>query len=268
MFSILGPGGIAARRILLDHLLSNQLNDVEELRFSLRALFQRRLDECENEIVPETNKNENFIHEKYIKYSLYPLYIDWKKIEGNESEFYMTLAHFGYFGAHIYSTFKSLYPGLKTKNIINVFSLFTKEFLENPKNKTEEMAKEAEKFMALLPELKTMFSLIKNKVIMYKEVPMYLMIFKIYEIYYIFTNEKKKIIDLLKNEYLLISYITEEEYKEIYEEHFQGKVSQVFSEIVKKFDKMYEIPKSKNGFINHLKIIFQDVKKRNENNEI
>lgn len=259
MFSSFG-GRDETRRLLFTRILAGQLNNVEELQFSLRELFQRRMEECENEIVIETNKNKNYLHEKDMNYKLYPLYINWKKIEANENEYYLALVHFGYFGANIYSTFKELYPGLKVKNIFFTFASFIQEFLNNPKNTSQEMTKEVEKFMSMLPELNIIYSLIKNKILMYKEIPMFLIILKIYEIYSIF-NKGKGIVDLLKNEYLLVSYMTEDEYKEIYSEHFSGKVCKIFKEIVKKFDRNYELPKTREKYINHLKILFQKFEK-------
>ena len=222
-----------------NNLLSGQINDIEELQLRLRGYFQRRLEECENEIVPETNTNKNFLHEKDIKFKLYPFYINWKKVEQNESEYYLTLAQFGYFGVSVYSIFKEIYPGMKTNNMFFIFASFIYEYLNNPNKSKEDIQKEVKEFIEKLPELKKIYSLIKNKIIMFKEVPMYLMILKIYEIYMI--------------------------YNQLFTEHFSGKVNHVFKNITRTFGKKFEFPISKEQFTNHLKYIYQSINNPNNN---
>ena len=247
-----------------NNLLSGQINDIEELQLRLRGYFQRRLEECENEIVPETNTNKNFLHEKDIKFKLYPFYINWKKIEKNESEYYLTLAQFGYFGVSVYSIFKEIYPGMKTNNMFFIFASFIFEYLNNPNKSKEDIQKEVKEFIEKLPELKKIYSLIKNKIIMFKEVPMYLMILKIYEIYMIYNNDKN-INEHLKYEYMFIKYLTDEEYNQLFTEHFSGKVNHVFKNITRTFGKKFEFPISKEQFTNHLKYIYQSINNPNNN---
>lgn len=245
-------------------LLSGQINDMEELQLRLRGFFQRRLEECENEIVPETNTNKNFIREKDMKYQKYPFYINWKKVEANENEYYLTLAQLGYFGASIYSIFKNIYPGMKTDNIFYIFSSFIYEYLNNPDKEKDNIQKEIKEFIEKLPDLETIYSLIRNKIIMFKEVPMYIMILKIYEIYMLY-NEDERINDHIKYEFMLINYLLDEEYNQIFDEHFSGKVNHIFKNIVKTFGKKYELPTSKGLYINHLKYIYQSI--NNQDND-
>ena len=51
------------------------------------------------------SNNKNFMKEKNIKYNLYPLYINWKKIETKESNnnYFNIYKLYGYFGSAIYS---------------------------------------------------------------------------------------------------------------------------------------------------------------------
>ena len=234
-------------------ILSSQFNDIEELQFRLRSYFQRRLEECDNDIVQDTNMNPNFLHEKDMKFNLYPLYINWKKIEKNENEYFLSLSKFGFFGASIYSNFKSNYPGLELKSIFFIFTSFIYEFL-NDKNEIQKKIKE---FFMVLPDLKIIYSLIKNKIIMFKEIPMILIVLKLYEIYYIKNKNKEIVTGILKHEFLLINYLTEEEYSQSFSENFTGKVNSVFKNITKTHGKLYSLSSSKEAFIKHLKFVFQ-----------
>ena len=241
-------------------ILSSQFNDIEELQFRLRSYFQRRLDECDNEIIPETNMNPNFLHEKDMKFNLYPLYINWKKIEKNDDEYYFSLSKFGFFGASIYSNFKPSYPGLELKNIFFIFASFIYEFLNNKK----EILKKVKEFLMQLPDLKIIFSLIKNKIIMFKEIPMILMVLKMYEIYYIKNKNKDVINEILKHEFLLINYLSNEEYTQVFSENYAGRVNNVFKNITKTHGKIYALSSTKDSFINHLKFVFQSCNKDNK----
>lgn len=261
MFATLGTRG-SVREIFFRHLISGQFTNLDQLQLTLQLLYERRLEqreEEEEETIVSRNNNPNFLKEKDINYKNYPLYLNWKKIESNESEFYLTLSHFGYFGAHIYSTFKTDYPRLKTKNIFETFATFIKDFINEPKKVKE--------FIDKLPKLKEISEIIKDKTVLFKEVPMFLIVLKILEIYWINKkNEKKEeLVEVLKNEYLLISYLSEEEYKNLFDEYFKGKTHKIFKELGKKYGKIYFLPKSKNQFFEHLKFIFQNKDKENFN---
>ena len=49
------------------------------------------------------------MQEKYMDFRLYPFYINWKKIEANDSGYYRILVHDGLFGTAIFSAFKEKY---------------------------------------------------------------------------------------------------------------------------------------------------------------
>jgi len=249
----------------ISHSQTNLLN----IRYEIARYFQRHIEECEDLIVPETNNNPNFMHEKDMKFNLYPLYINWKQIEANENNYYDMFVHFGYFGASIYSTFKDIYPNVTNKNIIYLFSYFCYDFLVNENEEQEKNDKELIFFIPKLPETKIIYKLIKKKVIMFKEIPIYLIILKIYEIYFLYKNEEKNIIDLLKYQYLLMTYLTDDEYQEIYQNHFKGKVSSIFKKLVYLIGNQLELPNTKNKYINHIKLIYQTINKniKEENKE-
>lgn len=249
------------------NLFSRDVTNDELFQLSLRLYYERHLEECEDQIVPELNNNPNFMHEKDMKYRLYPFYINWKKVEANKSDYFQVFVHLGFFGAAIYSTFKEIYPSMEMKNIFHIFSSFCYEFLMNENNK-EEYENEAEVFILHLPNLEDIFSLIKDKIIMFKEVPMFIMVLKIFEIYFLFKNEIESLLELLKYEYLLVSYLTDEEYKEIFQKYFKGKVNQIFKKLVEAIGVQFELPNSKKKFNNHLKYIFQGLKESiSEDNE-
>ena len=244
-----------------NELISRSETNLINIRYELARYFQRHIEECEDLIVPETNNNPNFMHEKDMKYNLYPFYINWKKLEANENNYYDMFVHFGYFGASIYSSIKDIYPNITKTNIIYLFSSFCYDFLVNENQEQEKNEKELTSFLTQLPENKIIYKLIKKKIIMFKEIPIYLLILKIYEIYFLYKIQESKLLELLKYQYLLISYMTDEEYKEIYQNHFKGRVSSLFRKLVGVFGKQLELPITKNKFINHIKYIYQSINK-------
>ena len=98
---------------------------------------------------------------------------------------------------------------------------------------------------------------------MFKEIPMYILILKIYEIYYIYDKEKQKLVELMKYQYLLISYLKDNEYKKLFEKNFGEKIKSVFDKIVDTLGKKYELPNSKKKYINHIKFIYKSLNQKN-----
>ena len=50
---------------------------------------------------------------------------------------------------------------------------------------------------------------------------------------------------LLTYQYLLMTYLTDEEYQEIYKDHYKGKVSSIFKKLVELIGKQIELPSTK-----------------------
>jgi hypothetical protein len=207
------------------------------------------------------------MHEKDMKFNLYPLYINWKKIEANENNYFDMFVHFGYFGASIYSTFRKIYQNITNKNIIYLFSSFCYDFLVNQNEDQEKNEKELTLFISNLPEINIIYKLIKKKIIMFKEIPIFLIIIKIYEIYFLYKDHEDKIIELLKYQYLLLTYITDDEYNEIFQTHYKGKVSSIFRKLVSLIGNQLEFPNTKKKYINHIKYIYQSINKNNKDND-
>ena len=246
--------------ILYNRILPGRMANIEELQFHLRRLFLRHIEEREDEQIKEENSNPNFMLEKDMNFRLYPFYINWKKLEENESGYYRIFVHFGYFGASIYSSFKERYPSLDVNNILHVLASFIPEYLLSNDNKTETSEKIIKEFFEKIPKLDDICELIQKRIIMFKEVPMILLILKIYEINYLIEKKKEECEKVLKNQYLLGSYLNNNEYKEICETHYKGKISKAFKKIVETHGKDYEFPKTKPKFINHIKLIYKKIK--------
>ena len=70
----------------------------------------------------------------------------------------------------------------------------------------------------------------------------------------------KKDVFVLKSEYLLGTYLEENEFKEIFQTHYKGKINKTFKKIVEKHGKDYELAKSKAKFFNHIKLIYKKIK--------
>jgi len=250
--------------------ISRSQTNLVNIQFDFIRYFQRHIEECEDQIVPELNNNPNFMHEKDMKFNLYPFYINWKLIEANEYNYFDVFVHFGYLGASVYSSLRDIYPKITNENIIFIFSTFCYDFLVSENEDDQEKNdKDLITFIHKSPEINQIYNLIKKKIIMFKEIPIFLIILKIYEIYYLYKDERIKIIDLLKYQYLLISYMTDDEFNEIYQEHFKGKVSSIFRKLVNLIGKQLELPNTRKKYINHIKYIYQDINKniQEEKNE-
>ena len=139
--------------IFYSRLFPGRFSNIEQLQFRLRRYFQRHLEEREDEQIKEDNSNPNFMLEKDINFRLYPFYINWKKLEANESGYYRIFVHFGYFGASIYSSFKEEYENLDVKNILYVLSSFVSEYLLSNDNKNETTQKTIKEFFEKIPHI-------------------------------------------------------------------------------------------------------------------
>ena len=260
MFRTLERLHLRPSEVIFTHILTNHLQNLEEFRSPLR-FFQRYIDEREDEQYKEEKTNDNFMQEKYMDFRLYPFYIDWKKIEENKTGYYRILVHFGYFGAAVFSSFKEKYQRLDVENIIYILAGFISEYLlKKEEDKTEALKKTIIDFFERMPNLDKIYELIEKKVIMMKEVPLLIIILKIYEIDFILKKSNDNIEKVLKYEYLLLTYLDDEEYKEIYNSNFKGKVSKIFKKIVEEHGKNFVLAKSKMKFINNIRAIYKTIK--------
>ena len=268
---------IIPREILISRLLLNPFSDLGNFHFPIRRIFMRYVEEREDEeYKEETSENPNFMQETNMKFRLYPLYINWKKIEHNEQGYYRVFLRYGYFGSAIFSSFKDKYPSLDAKNMFSVLAEFISEnfFKKNINNSlqdnkndniNEEEDKKVREFFDKLPKINDIINLIENKIIMMKEVSLLILILKIYEIYFIINKYNNDIINVLKYEYLLLSYLSDEEYKDLYNNHFKGKISKIFKKISETNGKNYILPKTKLKFVNHIKSVYKSNNNKTNN---
>ena len=268
---------IIPREILISRLLLNPFSDLGNFHFPIRRIFMRYVEEREDEeYKEETSENPNFMQETNMKFRLYPLYINWKKIEHNEQGYYRVFLRYGYFGSAIFSSFKDKYPSLDAKNMFSVLAEFISEnfFKKNINNSlqdnkndniNEEEDKKVREFFDKLPKINDIINLIENKIIMMKEVSLLILILKIYEIYFIINKYNNDIINVLKYEYLLLSYLSDEEYKDIYNNHFKGKISKILKKISETNGKNYILPKTKLKFVNHIKSVYKSNNNKTNN---
>ena len=237
-----------------------RISNIEELQFRLRRYFRRHIEECEDEAIIEeennANTNPNFMKEQDMNFRLYPFYINWKKLEANEPSYYRTFIHFGYFGASVYSSFKEKYPNLSLDNILFVLSSFISEYLLSKDNKDEASQKVIKDYFEKIPNLDDICELIKKKIIMLKEVPMILLVLKIYEINYMIQKDNVELEKVLKAEYLLGTYLTDEEYNDV-NKHYKGKINKLFKKLVEENGKEYKLPKTKEQYFNHIKYVYK-----------
>jgi hypothetical protein len=240
-----------------------RIYNIEVFQSRLRNLLRRHILEHEEETILleeeiKTNYNPNFMKEKDINFRLYPFYINWKKLEANELDYYHIYIRYGFFGAALYSSFNEKMPlfSLTLKNIIYILSSFVQDYLFKKDNKEESIQKKIKDFFEIIPNLDDLCKLIKKKIIMMKEVPLILIILKIYEINYLIDKNYKDMEKLLKSEYLLGTYLNNEEYSDIYKSNFKGKVNQIFIKIANEKGKEYALPKTKEKLNNHIKYVY------------
>ena len=169
------------------------------------------------------SNNENFIKEKDIKFNLYPLFINWKKIESKslENNYFKIFKLFGYFGEAIYEILRETLPKVDNndyytyKNFLNELSKLYKKELKKEEIETNNFYKK------IISVNEDVVSLVKNKIIIFKEIPIFLIIFKIYQSIYISLNDKKNSIDSLKYQFIILSYIKNDEYDIIYNKYLK-----------------------------------------------
>ena len=238
------------RRLFYNRIFSGHISNIEELQQRLRRYVEINLENQEDAYEEETQPNPNFMLEKEINYKLYPLYINWKKLEANESGYYYVFAKYGYFGVAVYSIFEEMYPDLNESNVFHSLASVVSEYLFC-KEKSENVKKFIHMFFEKIPDLEKIYEIIQKKILLIKEVPVILLILKIYEIYFLLNDNKKEMGNLLKNMYLITSYLTEEEYNKIYNKNYKGKISKIFQKVVDSNGKEYELPKSKQKLISH-----------------
>ena len=90
-----------------------------------------------------------------------------------------------------------------------------------------------------------------------KEVPLIFIILKIYEINFLIQKNHKEIEKILKSEYILGKYLNNNEYNDIYKNHFKSKVSKIFMKIADENGKEYSLPKTKERLFNNIKYIYK-----------
>ena len=268
MFSRLNESS-GMRELFYTRIFSGSISNIEELRLRLRSYFERHIisgEDSDDEL--ETNTNPNFMKEKDINYRLYPIYINWKKIEANEQGYYKVFARYGYFGVAIYSAFKEIYPNLNVDNMLFSLASFVSEYIFSKEIKSESVQKAIKNFFEKIPDLEKISELLKNKMLLLKELSVIFLVLKIYEIYFLKNQKYDELKLTLKYIYLIGNYVTEEEFKDIYRRNYKGKINKIFK-TVSSNGKEYELQKTKRKLFIHIKMIFNKNKeqfKLNNNN--
>ena len=213
------------------------------------------------------SENENFIQEKNIKYSLYPLYINWKKIESKNLDniiHYNIFKLFGYFGAAIFNILveSSIYDldYFSYKNFLfELNSFYIKYF-------SESQIKNSNFFKKIINIYDDVISLIKNKIIIFKEISVFIIVMKLYQTYFSKIKDNKKLFEVIKYQYIIISYLKEDEYKLIFNKYLKKLNRKTSFDI---FFSKHIYPKNKKKFINNLKIFYKNINKESfaHNNE-
>lgn len=220
---------------------------------------------CHDDKKIENSQNPNFLKEKDIKFSLYPLYINWKQIESTkENNYYQIYNKFGYFGVAIFSRIKKYRNDISYINLItNLVNLYYSYHTDELENKTELL----KDFMNYFPDIDEICSLIKNKIILYREIAIFLLVMKIYEMFFYKNKKYKELINVLKYEFMLCGYLSNEEYKEIYSNNFKIRAQITFDKISREKGEMYNLQKYKKNYLKNIKRIYRIINKESSNED-
>ena len=223
--------------------------------------------EAETEIVKEIkSKNENFMKEKNIKYNLYPLYINWKKIERkvDNNAHHNIFKLFGYFGEAIFNMLIN-----NDNNDSNYFDHknFLRELNSYNKNYTKPEIMKKEFLQKLISIYDNVISLIKNRIIIFKEISVFLIILRLYESYYSTLNDNDKVLEVLKYQFYILYLLKDDEYKIIYDKYYKKLDSYSNNYCLSQISSSKKFPKSKKCYINYIRSIYKKsrVKIKKEN---
>ena len=244
------------RELFYSRIFRGNISNMEELQRRLRSYLERHFENHEDsDDELETNTNPNFMQEKDIDYRLYPIYINWKKIEANEQGYYKVFSRFGYFGVAIYSEFKEIYPNLNVNNMLFSLASVVSEYLFSKEIENENVQKVIKNYFEKIPDLEKISELLKKKVLLLKELPIIFLVLKIYEIYFLKNQKYGELKKVLHCMYLFGNYITDEEFKDMYNKNFKGKINKIFK-TVSSNGKVYKLQKTKQKLLVHIKKIF------------
>ena len=212
-------------RINRINFLEEPFDNYEPFRDMLRATMRIRRRHREilelEEIKELESDNENFIKEKNIKFDLYPLYINWKKIETKKypNEYFNIFKLFGYFGEAIFEILKESIPKsddyYTNKNfLIELIKLYQKDL-------TKEEIEQNKFYKKLLDIFDDVISLVKNKIVIFKEIPIFLTVLKLYQLLYSSLKVKKNCIESLKYQFIILNYLKSDEYDLLYDKYLK-----------------------------------------------
>ena len=244
----------------------------ERLRYYLSIFYGER----QGQEINDNSSNANLMKDWDLNFRKYPLYINWKKLEKTKEGNYEIFVKYGCFGSSVYTSLKAKCPALSYKKFLLDFCLMVKDFILK-QNKTEEDISLGKRLMENLPDLEVIFSLIKNKVILFREMAIFIIVLKIYEICYygnedgfvgVIKNRSDTLIAILKHLFILLNYLSSSEYEEIYAENFKGKIEEDCIKILAESKgRLYELPKTKKKFIEHIKYVYKAFKKTKKEDE-
>lgn len=215
------------------------------------------------------SKNETFMQEKSINYRLYPLYINWKKIETKSKKniYYNIFKLFGYFGEAIFDILidinKNELKYYNHKKFLYQLNSYKKYYTEGKIIKNDFMDK-------LISIYDDVISLIKNKIIIFKEITIFIIILRLYENYYAFVKDNNKLLEVLKYEFFIIYHLKEAEYKKIYDKYFKtityynGDYEDDDDDEIFHINNSKSFPINRTIYINHIKDIYKRIKKKNQ----
>jgi hypothetical protein len=180
-----------------------------------------------------------------------------RKSENNV--YYNIFKLFGYFGEAIFNI-------LINNDNSNHFNHknFLSELNSYNKNYTKSEIMENEYLKKLISIYDNVISLIKNRIIIFKEISVFLIIMRLYENYYSTINDFDKVLEILKYEFSIIYHIKDNEYKKIYDKYYKKLAFYSYEDDYDDFSYSInsEFPKSKKNYINYIRSIYKKINRK------
>ena len=240
---------------------TSRSNVLNRLRLMFESRARRRLydeysddEDMENAIYNSNNNFKQFSKENDINFRNYPFNINWVEIENDENEYYYILSKYGYFGVSIYSHLNNIKK--LTSNNNDLIVLIAEMFSTFLKKENFEKVKDFIYSLSQTPEM--IYNMIKKKLILVKEIPVFIIMLIILEIFYFkYDNEEYKNHEkqkyILKSQFTLINMINDDEYQKIYNESFKGKPVKILRKL------NYHMKKERKLYLKHINQMNNDL---------
>lgn len=201
----MGQMSSTERNILINHLRSIEseqnsaslsLQETEGNTLRIEPQSQR---EGRRQLFNITSSPREGTNNEYIDFRLYPITIDWNKIENGESYYYNLFILYGYFGVGVITSLLKIQK--KFRFAIESLYQIVLEYYSSLATSRQDAA--LAEFISLLPSLKQIHEVLKYNYYSTKELPLIKLILDVYENYLFCYHDQLQI--ELRKEYIAVA---------------------------------------------------------------